>query len=230
MMARIKELISSELAGKVKQIKIAYCYPVFSGNNMRYKFELGGGAIMDAGSAAISCVRYLLDEEPTEVTNIVTKNASEFVEEDAKFTLSYASGTVVYVDVSIFTLIPRVTLEIQGENNSVIQATNWAAPHFLYNSLRVQDSAGCWREEKFSRHLSTFDYEFRIFVEAIRTSNHKVITDPEFAVSVQKTIDDVYNTHQQPLRGTIPPSAYRDDAGKPKEESIAAKLKARKCF
>jgi len=42
---------------------------------------------------------------------------------------------------------------------------------YLALQIKVQDKLGTWREEKFSRKMSTYDYEFKAFIDAIRSGH-----------------------------------------------------------
>jgi len=42
----------------------------------------------------------------------------------------------------------------------------------LIMQVKVQDALGTWREEKFSRSVSTYTYQLSAFAEAIASGNY----------------------------------------------------------
>src|SRR6266508_746634 len=46
---RVKEIISSGELGKIKHIEAQFCFLLPSPNNIRFRYELAGGALMDCG-------------------------------------------------------------------------------------------------------------------------------------------------------------------------------------
>src|SRR6202165_6149488 len=57
MAARLLEILQSGQLGELRHIEAWVCFPLPFPNNIRYRFELGGGATMDAGCYAIHMVR-----------------------------------------------------------------------------------------------------------------------------------------------------------------------------
>jgi len=199
MAARIKELVKRDI-DKIKHIEAVLTFPIFRGSDIRYNYALGGGAMMDAGCYCVSAIRYFLEEEP-EVVSAHTKLAYPNVDEDTEATLHAPSGATAKLKVSIFSF-PSINLKIEGMNGTVISATNWVCPHIFYNLLKVTDSMGNWREEKFSRSISTYQYQLKAFAAAIKSGNFNVPSNPAFGVANQSVVDSIYAMLHLPLRGT----------------------------
>src|SRR5258706_12595764 len=62
--AHIKEVISNGEIGKIQKIEARFGCLNLNLSNIRYRYDLAGGAQMDAGCYPISMVRFLLGEEP----------------------------------------------------------------------------------------------------------------------------------------------------------------------
>ena len=64
---RAREIVASGLLGDVHSIEAAFHIPVTDPDNIRMRYETGGGVTMDIGCYPISWVRHLTGEEPTSV-------------------------------------------------------------------------------------------------------------------------------------------------------------------
>jgi len=56
---RIREIIDSGELGTIRTVHASLNIPIFSGDDIRYNYDLGGGAMMDTGCYAINCLRLL---------------------------------------------------------------------------------------------------------------------------------------------------------------------------
>ena len=61
--ARIKEIIANGELGKVRHIDAQFCFLLPAPNNIRFNYELAGGALMDCGCYPVSLIRYLAESE-----------------------------------------------------------------------------------------------------------------------------------------------------------------------
>jgi predicted dehydrogenase len=63
---RLKEIVSSGELGDLKRVQITMKMPygLFSKNDIRYNYDLGGGAAMDMGCYTVSYSRWLSGSEP----------------------------------------------------------------------------------------------------------------------------------------------------------------------
>ena len=58
----LKQILDSGDLGKIKRAQASLCVPILNGKDIRYNFELGGGATMDTGCYTINCVRLLVGD------------------------------------------------------------------------------------------------------------------------------------------------------------------------
>lgn len=77
-LAYLKELISNKAIGELRHLKAIFCFPPFpDSENIRYKKELGGGALLDAGAYTVKISTLLLGNDlKVEAANL--NNSKEF--------------------------------------------------------------------------------------------------------------------------------------------------------
>lgn len=67
--AKVRELLADKDLGNVNLLRSSFCFPIFEPEtNIRYKNNLGGGALLDAGAYVIKGADFIL-REPLEVTS-----------------------------------------------------------------------------------------------------------------------------------------------------------------
>ena len=60
---QMQQIVAGEL-GELRHVEAALCFPLPRFSDIRYRFDLAGGATMDAGCYAINCIRMLGQGEP----------------------------------------------------------------------------------------------------------------------------------------------------------------------
>ncbi len=78
-LARQMQQIAAGELGELRHVEAALCFPLPRFSDIRYRFDLAGGATMDAGCYAINCIRMLGQGEP-EVTGAQAKLRSPDVD------------------------------------------------------------------------------------------------------------------------------------------------------
>lgn len=68
-------MISSGKYGKVKKIDCEFGFPHLQESNIRYRKDLDGGALFDAGAYTISSIRQLMGNDARVVSSVVTTDA-----------------------------------------------------------------------------------------------------------------------------------------------------------
>src|SRR5512134_1625297 len=61
---RVKEILASGELGKVQHIEAHFCFLLPSPKNIRFNYQLAGGALMDSGCYPVSLIRFLAEAEP----------------------------------------------------------------------------------------------------------------------------------------------------------------------
>src|SRR5258707_5144235 len=64
---RMKQVVENEL-GRIQSIEARFRFLLTNFSNVRYRYDLAGGALMDAGCYPVSLVRYLMGAEPKVVS------------------------------------------------------------------------------------------------------------------------------------------------------------------
>ena len=61
---RMREIVTSGELGPIRHVEASFCVPMIRRGDIRYRWDLGGGATMDLGCYAINMVRTLAGAEP----------------------------------------------------------------------------------------------------------------------------------------------------------------------
>ena len=64
MAQRMREIVESGELGTTRRVETALCFPLPKFSDIRYQYDLGGGATMDVGSYTVHLARLLGGEEP----------------------------------------------------------------------------------------------------------------------------------------------------------------------
>lgn len=99
---KLRELVSSGTIGKIKLITCSFGVPIADPANIRQKPDLGGGAVLDAGSYSASFVRVLAGERPDCVT-AVARWSETGVENTVVANLEFANGLLAQISCSLAT-------------------------------------------------------------------------------------------------------------------------------
>lgn len=194
--ALVKEIISNGELGKVRHIDAQFCFFLPITNNIRFKYELAGGALMDCGCYPVSLIRHIAEAEPTVVRAEARLYASQV---DHKMTadLSFADGRTAHLVCDMRSpRLFRSLLQIQGDAGR-LQVINPYHPHW-FNWLTVQSAAGTRR--KYVRGENAYTLQLRAFAQAIH-GKMKINTDPADAVGNMQVIDAIYEKADLKLRG-----------------------------
>ena len=194
---RLKEVISNGELGKIEHIDAQFCFLLPDPNNIRFKYELAGGALMDCGCYPVSLIRHLAEAEPT----VERAEASLFAPEvDRKMTadLSFTDGRTAHLECDM--LSPRLfrsTLKVEGEAGT-LRVINPYHPHW-FNWLTLRGRNGTY--SKWIRGENTYALQLRAFIKAIRGET-KLNTDPPDAMGNMRLIDSIYEKAGLKQRGT----------------------------
>src|SRR5512133_3503823 len=142
--ARVKEIIASGEIGNVQHIDAQFCFLLPVPNNIRFQYELAGGALMDCGCYPVSLIRYLAQAEPT-VTSAEARLFKPQVDRRMIADFSFPDGRTAHMECDM--LSPRVfrsSLKVEGSEGK-LEVFNPYHPHWS-NRLRVQGKKGTYTE------------------------------------------------------------------------------------
>jgi len=119
---RIKQLVADGGIGAPRLVRAAFCYhmdtTIFdSGDNIRLKPEMGGGALLDTGCYCVSVARWLLGEEPASVQAQALWHPGG-VDCQLTATLRFARGALATVETGFITALQQ-TYSVVGSEAAV---------------------------------------------------------------------------------------------------------------
>jgi predicted dehydrogenase len=197
LMARVKEILDSGEIGRPQYIEAYFQVPIIQPGNIRYRFDLAGGAMMDAGCYTLNLVRFLAGQEP-EVTAAQARLSSPNVDRWMQAELRFPDGGTGRIVCSLFSAVLfRSRALIRGEHGEV-RVSNPFFPQ-VYNRIQVRGRQGK-RSERISGE-TTYVYQLQAFVRAVQ-GEAAMPTDAADAVANMRVIDAIYQKAGLPPRGT----------------------------
>jgi len=195
--ARMVEIVASGVLGQVRHIEAWICFPLPSPRDIRYRYDLAGGATMDSGCYAIHLLRTLAGAEPV-VTQAQARLASPQIDRAMTAEFRWADGRTGRMTCSLFSRdLLRLAVQVQGDRGE-LSVVNPTLPHLLFNRLTLRTAEGT-RVEQLPR-VPTYVYQLRAFARAI-LEGAPVLTSPADAVANMTVVDAVYKQAGLPLRG-----------------------------
>jgi predicted dehydrogenase len=196
LFARMKEAITSGELGKIQNIEARFCFLLPISSNIRYRYDLAGGSLMDAGCYPVSLIRFLMDAEP-EVINakakLIKPNVDSRMEADLKFPSNI--GAHIVCDM----LSPRLFdsfLHVKCDAGEM-KVINPYHPHWFHR-LSIRNAKGTWRG--MIKGDNVYTLQLRAFASAIQTGI-PIITNAQQAIGTMHVIDAVYKKAGLRLRG-----------------------------
>jgi predicted dehydrogenase len=185
--ARMKQIVDDGELGAVRHIEVHLCMPVPLPGDIRYRFDLAGGATMDVGCYTISILRYLAGAEP-EVVRAEALLSSPQVDRAMQADFRFADGRSAHIHCSLFSsTVFRVRASVVGEDGE-LRVFNPVAPHLLHR-LRLRTPAGT-KSEKVPGE-STYTGQLRAFATHVR-GGKRMPTDADHGIANMRVIDSVY--------------------------------------
>lgn len=195
--ARVREILASGEIGMVQHMDAQFCFLLPSPNNIRFNYDLSGGAMMDSGCYPVSLIRYLAQTEPI-VTYAEARLFSPQVDRRMSADLTFVNGPSAHLVCDM--LYPRLfrsNLTVQGSDGN-LEVFNPYHPHW-FNRLKVQGKKGSYTERGSNENV--YALQLRAFVKAIRGEG-KLNTDPTDAINNMRVIDAIYEKAGLQKRGT----------------------------
>ncbi|MAA77882.1 MAG: oxidoreductase [Deltaproteobacteria bacterium] len=193
---RLISLVQEKKVGVIQNIEASFCIPLPFWNDIRYNFDLAGGALMDTGCYTISILRHVMQEEP-KVISAQAKTVRNNIDRYMSAKLKFPSGAQGAIQCSIWAWpLLSAHVHIYGEKGS-IHVANPIAPHILYNHLSIRTSEGL-TTEKF-KEQSTYYHQLQHFYDVIH-NNTPIITGGKDAILNMNIIDEIYRKAGLPTR------------------------------
>ena len=195
--ARIREIIESGVLGPIKRIDAWACVPIFGRHDIRYQYELGGGALMDLGCYAISALRLAAAAEP-KVTGADMRLATPNVDRWLQAEMQFADGRAGRITCSMWSSdFLRGELVVKGESGT-LRVGNPYAPHLLHNIV-IKTAAGK-QSDKLRGLQTTYFHQLQALAAAVR-GGPAPLTGADEALANMRVIDACYQAAGLPVRG-----------------------------
>ena len=194
--AHMADVVASGQLGTIREVSTSVCFPLPKFRDIRYRYDLGGGAMMDAGCYALHCLRLLGPGLP-EVVAARARLRSPDVDRAMSARLRFPDGAVGRVRASMWSgRILDISARVTGDRGQM-RVLNFVAPH-LYNRLTVT-TGGSSRRLRV-RGEPTYTCQLRAFAGAV-LRGEPYPTTPEDAVVTMGLIDDAYRAAGLTPRG-----------------------------
>jgi predicted dehydrogenase len=160
---RMREIVESDELGTIARIEAALCFPLPKFSDIRYQYELAGGATMDVGTYTVHMARLLGREEP-DVVSAVAKLRTPQIDRAMRAELTFPSGHTGRITCSMWShWVLQTSVRVTGDRGEM-RVVNPTAPQ-VWHRMRVK-TAGKTRTERFSRR-PTYEYQLEAFCGAV---------------------------------------------------------------
>jgi predicted dehydrogenase len=188
---RMLEIVESGELGRLQVVEAHFSFPLPRFNDIRYQFDLAGGASMDAGCYAVHMVRMLglaaTDGEPS-VVHAQAKLRKPNVDRAMRAVLRFPGGHTGRVRCSMWSSdVLNISARAIGEHGE-LSVINPLAPQ-AWHRLSVRTKQGR-RTERLGRR-ATYDYQLDAFTGAV-LRGEPILTPPADSIANMAVIDDIY--------------------------------------
>ena len=183
--------------GAIERVETSMCFPLPRFSDIRYQYDLAGGALMDAGCYAVHCLRMLSPGEPT-----VTAARATTLRRDprvdraitADFTLPGGGTGRIQASIWSSTLL-RIRANVIGTRGTM-SVFNYATPQLPSRFTLTVD--GRRRKERIVGE-PTYVHQLRAFARAV-AGERTNLTPPDDSVAQMSLIDAIYEAAGLPAR------------------------------
>jgi len=167
--------IARDELGPIRRVETNMCFPLPRFGDIRYQYDLAGGALMDAGCYALHFLRQLAPGEPTVIG---------------------AAARTVAKDPRVDRAMVNISARVIGERGEA-RVVNFVAPQYFHRLTSTVD--GQRRVERVPGD-ATYTYQLRAFAGAVRgePTNLTPVTD---SIATMTLIDAAYDAAGLPRRG-----------------------------
>jgi predicted dehydrogenase len=194
---RMREIVDSDELGAVRRVETALCFPLPKFSDIRYQYDLAGGATMDVGTYTVHMARLLGREEP-EVVSAVARLRTPDVDRAMRAELKFPSGHTGRITCSMWsTWLIQTYARVIGERGE-LHVINPTSPQ-LWHRMRVKIGSST-RTEKFPRK-PTYEYQLEAFCAAV-LRGEPTLTPPTDSIANMRVLDAIYLAAGMKPRGT----------------------------
>jgi predicted dehydrogenase len=188
---RMQEIVESGELGRLQVVEAHFSFPLPRFNDIRYQFDLAGGATMDAGCYAVHMVRLLgqaaTGGEPT-VEHAQAKLRKPDVDRAMRAELRFPGGHTGRIRCSMWSSdVLNISARAIGEHGE-LSVINPLAPQ-MWHRLSVRTKQGR-RTEHLGKRAS-YDYQLDAFTGAV-LRGEPILTPPADSIANMAVIDNIY--------------------------------------
>ncbi len=197
MAQRMRNIVESGELGTIRRVEAALCFPLPKFSDIRYQYDLAGGATMDVGTYTVHMARTFGLEEPV-VASAHALLRSPDIDRAMRAELTFPSGHTGRITCSMWSKwIIQTSAKVVGERGE-LRAINPTAPQVWHRlSVKVDGSS---RREKFPRK-PTYEYQLEAFCAAV-LRGEPTLTPPTDSIANIRVLDAIYVAAGMKPRGT----------------------------
>ncbi|KAH9928579.1 hypothetical protein B0H21DRAFT_894782 [Amylocystis lapponica] len=218
-MHRVKAIIDEGSLGKILKVsaQLGVWRMLWSDDDIRFDYSLGGGTLMDMGPYPVNAVRYLTSSVPTvESAEAICRRDNIDRRIEAHLSLSNGASATIMVDSALdgwgpFKLIPqfaKLVTRVECEHGSV-EIFNYVLPS-LFNRITVTKNGKSWSERVYktkegkgeTSFWSAYRHQLEAFVDKVRGREPQSWRTAEDSIESMHIIDAIYTKCGLPLRPT----------------------------
>ena len=195
--ARMVEIVRSGELGDVSHIETWMCFPLLKRSDIRWKLDLAGGALMDAGCYAVHMLRTLAGDEP-DVVGAEGRLRSPGVDRVMRADFRFENGRTGRITASMWsTTVLKIAARVEGDRG-VLRVFNPVAPQYFHRmTVKTGDRT---RKERVPGG-STYSYQLAAFAAAV-LRGEPTLTPPADSIANMRLIDAIYRAAgMEPRKG-----------------------------
>lgn len=194
---RMLEIVESGELGTIERVDTALCFPLPKFSDIRYQYDLAGGATMDVGAYTVHMARLLGRDEPI-VASATAKLRTPNVDRAMRAELTFPAGHTGRITCSMWsTWVIQTYARVTGDRGEM-RVVNPTSPQ-LWHRMRVK-SDGSTRTERFT-HRPTYEFQLDAFCAAV-LRGEPTLTPPADSIANMRVLDAIYIAAGMTPRGT----------------------------
>ncbi len=185
--ARMLEIVASGELGTVQRVDTALCFPLPKFSDVRYQYDLAGGATMDVGAYTVHMARLVGGAEPV-VASAAARLRTPNVDRAMRAELTFPAGPTGRITCSMWsTWFIQTYVRVTGDRGEM-RVVNPTSPQ-LWHRMRVK-AGGNTRTERFTRR-PTYEFQLEAFCAAV-LRGEPTLTPPADSIANMRVIDAIY--------------------------------------
>ncbi len=207
----MREIAQSGELGELRRIESFMCIPLPMPKDIRFQYDLAGGAVMDVGCYAIHMNRLMAGAEPRVVSakaRLMKPNVDEWMQAELRYsdglsgtmTCAMYPGPRSLARAAAQLALLQIRVKVTGDRGT-LSVFNPTGPQMGYR-ITVRDDAGAKRRVKVDgAKKPTYSYQLEAFANAV-LRGQPVLTPPADSIANMRVIDAIYEAAGLPARGT----------------------------